>query len=594
MAQAISNKVLVQNNKYCWMICDYTLSGSTMSYTLSFKFEGGCAQLDNAWIKVGGTTVWQNTGRIHNYEGNPAAAGHTVNIHSGTATISGTQTVTFGITKYSGVAMSGSFTATGGSKPSGLSAKYNSSTWNSVSITSTVTNWGSGYNANSQNLEQIVVGSSATSSNWETVGRQVKQNAVGSSMTSTQSVTTANSKAYSGGITIKGAMDFKIAAWASTSVGSQAGGYFNNTVYHTPPSPMTSLTYNQTKNAINVRIGVSTVGGNSTNNYGNTVTTYVRYSTNGGGSYSGWSSMGTGNTWGTYTGWFDCPYGANVIIQTKQAYQGLDSEVKSVSFKATSGDAPSDLSVSITSSTWNSVTLSGSVGSYGNPSSASDRWFALGVNINGSSLSNRRENSGDGQSLVTTVTNSSYNIGGAFDLKGMLPVYPYAYANNTSLSATNLSSSVYYLPPAPGTLSYTSTELSTYTVTYSGSSVNNYDDYTAADLTRTVRYKIGGGAWTYIDNAAVAAVTDVTTDSIVVPFGQTLYVEAWMTYKGKDSEVSSFQISGTQRPVEMYGSVEGATKEIIHFYGPVDGETKKVKKIYGSVGGVAKEIFEDV
>ena len=57
MSQAISNKVLVQSSKYCWMICDYTMSGTTLNYSLSFYFEGGCAQLDNAWIKVGSTIV---------------------------------------------------------------------------------------------------------------------------------------------------------------------------------------------------------------------------------------------------------------------------------------------------------------------------------------------------------------------------------------------------------------------------------------------------------------------------------------------------------------------------------------------------------
>lgn len=590
MAQAISNKVLVQSAKYCWMKCDYTMSGSTMNYSLSFYFEGGCAQLDNAWIKVGGTTIWSNTGRVHNYDSSqPNSVPHTVSIHSGSTTISGTKTVTFGITKYSGVAVSGSFSVTGGSTPSGLSVTFNSATWDSVNITSTLTNWGSGYSG-TPNLEQIVCDGTATSSDWETKGRQVKQNAT-SAYSSTQSVTTANSKAFSGGYTIKGATAFHVAAYASTNVGYTK--VFNSTTYYTPPAPMASLTYTQSQGSSNVTVNVSTVGGNSSNNTSASVATYMRYSTNGGSSYSNWTSMGTGTAWNTYTGSFTCAYKANVVIQTKQTYQGKDSTVKSVSFTAASGTAPSSLAASITSSTWNSATISGSC-SYGTPSSASGRMIVLGLNINGSSLANRRENSlGATTSGSTTITNSSTNKGGAFNLVGMLPVYPYIWADNTAQTANSIKS-VYYLPPAPGTLSYSKDAPLIYTINYIGVAANNYDSYDAADLTRTVRYKINNSQWWYIENDSNRALDYLTDYDVAVALGETLYVEAWMTYKGKNSEVSAFQVAGTERPVQMYGSVNGVAKEIQHLYASIGGQTKKIVKVYGSVGGVAKEVFEDV
>lgn len=67
-----------------------------------------------------------------------------------------------------------------------------------------------------------------------------------------------------------------------------------------------------------------------------------------------------------------------------------------------------------------------------------------------------------------------------------------------------------------------------------------------------------------------------------------------MTYKGKSSEVSTFSITNTTKNFKLYGSVNGASKEINHLYGSVNGQSKKIVKLYGSVGGVVKEIYRDV
>lgn len=160
MSQAISNKVLVQSSKYCWMICDYTMSGTTLNYSLSFYFEGGCAQLDNAWIKVGSTTVWSNTGRVHNYNsGQPWNQSHTVSIHSGTATISGSQTVSFGVTKYQNKPVSGSFVVSGGSAPTGLAVDLLGFTDTTVRLKGHVDGYGSPASANNRFVEVSVLGS---------------------------------------------------------------------------------------------------------------------------------------------------------------------------------------------------------------------------------------------------------------------------------------------------------------------------------------------------------------------------------------------------------------------------------------------------
>lgn len=489
---------------------------------------------------------------------------------------------------------------TGGSLPTGLKAEWVSSTWNSVTIKSSVTSWGSGYTGTPE-IQQIVVDSSATSSNWETKGRQVRS-AWTTSTSSSQAVTwngsTGNSTSYSGGITIKGAMDLKVAAWAVTSVGTYPGGYINaSTTYHTPPAPLQTLSYTQTQGATNVTVNISITGGTSTNNYGNTVTTQYCYSVNG-GSYSSWASAGTGTAWTAKTASFTVPYNASVTVKARQVYNSLASEEKSVSFTSTSGTAPSSLSSSIIASTWNSVTMSGSC-SYGNPSSISGRSLTVGVNINGSSLANRREKNTQNVTSVSGVVidNSSSNLGGTFDLKGMLAVYPFAWASNTVQSNSSIGS-VYYLPPAPGQLSYTldsqTPTTKVYTVSYTGVADNNITDYTAADLNRTFRYSTDGGStWTYVDNAATKTLTTVSSFTITLNAQDSVQVEAYLTYKTKNSTTSTLTITNSSAPVYLYGSVNGETAQVIKLYGSANGETVKIKKLYGSVNGVSRLVYDD-
>lgn len=130
-----------------------------------------------------------------------------------------------------------SFSASG-SGPSGAAVEYVSSTWNSVKIKSSVSSWGSGYSG-TPNLEQIVVLPTATTSNWKTTGRRVLKNAT-TSLTNTNTVKNNNSIIFDGGLTIKGASKYKVAAYASTNIGST--DVLDNTIIYTPPAPG-QLTY---------------------------------------------------------------------------------------------------------------------------------------------------------------------------------------------------------------------------------------------------------------------------------------------------------------------------------------------------------------
>lgn len=246
---------------------------------------------------------------------------------------------------------SGSFTITfpsGSTKPSGLSVKYNSCTWNSISITSSVTSWGTGYTG-TPNLEQIVIQSSATGSNWTSTGRSVKQNAT-SSLSSTQSVSNTN-KTFdlSGGINIRGCTSFKVGAWASTSAGDGGSNAFDNTVRYTPPAPLQTLSKASESYAGNNKsnVTVSVTGGNSTNNNNVSVSTQYRYSTNGGSSWTAWAQAGTGTPWTAKTATFQVPCNTSIKVEARQVYQSQASEVKSLTF--TSMKTPARLYVPVSS-----------------------------------------------------------------------------------------------------------------------------------------------------------------------------------------------------------------------------------------------------
>lgn len=592
MAQAISNKVLVQSNKYCWMICDYSMSGTTLSYTLSFYFEGGCAQLDNAWIAVGGTDVWRNSGRIHNYESATSPA-HTVSIYSGTTTITGSKTVTFGITKYSGVAMSGSFSVTGGTPPTGASATLNGTAYNLVKIYTSVTSWGTNY-AGTPNLEAIVVDPSATSSNWTTKGRTVKRIST-NSLNSILTVSGSGDAQYDGGYEIKGATPFKIASYGSTNIGSTLA--LNNTTYYTNPAPLTSVTSGY--NAISAATGVGDYidvltkikGGDSTVNNTNTTVTFQYRRKIDSGSWSGWTNGPTGAANASKTVSVHADYGQTVYVEGRQLYMGKYSDVKSDSVTIMDALSPSISLPTIDAKTWNSISLSGTT-NYRRPLQRSGRSIKLGVAETASTSAPRREVSTLNESSASvTVNNSSTAVNGTLNLKGMMGLHTYIYADNTKKSIYEFSADTTYLPPSPGQLTYVKNG-SQYTVTYTGVAGENVTTYDAADLVRSMRYKIDDGAWIDIESDVQKGLTALTSDTITITAGHTATVEAWMTYKGVQSQVNTVSITNTGGTAKFYGSTIEMTRLIDNIYGSVGGQTKAISKIYGSKDGVTTTIFE--
>ena len=265
-----------------------------------------------------------------------------------------------------------------------------------------------------------------------------------------------------------------------------------------------------------------------------------------------------------------------------------------VTFPA-STSAPTGLYINNISSTWDSV--SGTVGltSYGTGSGTKRLQMLVLYEEYVAGLPHRYDRTTSGAlSYNATVDNNSTAAGaGGIDIKGCGLYYTGVYVNNGSESSRLAGPSI-YTPPAPVIFNYVRIgETDQWQVTLTGDPNNNNTDYTAAQLTRSLRYKIDNGSWVNVETAEVKAIDATTIVTITVPATSTATIEGWMTYQGLNSEVGSITITNSDAPVHLYGSVNGQAKELVHVYGSVNGRAVKLTKIYASVGGVAKLVHVD-
>lgn len=274
---------------------------------------------------------------------------------------------------------SGAFTVTfpsGATGPSGGSCSFVSSTWNSITIKGKVTNWGTGYSNPSRHFG--VGGSTITSSS----GGRREENVDGSATTDATVTINNSDSALDGGINIRGCLAYRAYMWYGTSVGSSTvpdGGSW--TTRYTPPAPLQSLSVTSQTYVNNTQTSVafSTTGGNSTNNNNVNVTTQYRYKV-GSGSWSSWTAIGSAATpWTAKTWTLTLTAGASVTVETRQVYQSQASETKSLTF--TVYRAPYGQATSMVSSTTSTITIRGSLTSYGSPlnTSATNQGIAIAL-----------------------------------------------------------------------------------------------------------------------------------------------------------------------------------------------------------------------
>jgi len=252
--------------------------------------------------------------------------------------------------------------------------------------------------------------------------------------------------------------------------------------------------------------------------------------------------------------------------------------------------APSGATVSIAGSTYNSVSGQFKVSNWGGTGSGHIEARLYGA----SGTAYLKEEQDNVSSLTTTITNGSTAVDGGITILGCGTYSAETYASNSAGNTTSSRSTV-YTPPAPVSLTYIDpggSGTKVYPITFTGIAADNTSDYTTSELKRSLRYKIGSGVWVTVVNDVQAAITDVSTFNLSLSAGATATVEAWMAYRGLNSQVASVVIANDAPANVLYGSVNGQAKKVVKLYGSVNGQAKEITKLYGSVNGVAKKIYE--
>lgn len=270
----------------------------------------------------------------------------------------------------------------------------------------------------------------------------------------------------------------------------------------------------------------------------------------------------------------------------------------------TGATSPSGGSITFVSSTYNSITSRSAVTNWGGLSGTLESIVVTG-SANGDAASVTSSNwttygrinyrtTTSNMSATATISDSSYyaKVDSPISIKG-LTHYKLAYWNWNAIGHTDgLDNTLRYLPPSKPSLTYSDQGSNTFRVEFTNTASDNHTTYDTAALTRTLRYKVGTGAWISIEDHITALIDDVTTFDVPLPAGSTATVEGWMTYHGMDSEKVSVQFSNAASPNALYGSVNNRAEKIVKLYGSVNGQAKEVTKLYGSVNGVAKKIYE--
>jgi hypothetical protein len=274
-----------------------------------------------------------------------------------------------------------------------------------------------------------------------------------------------------------------------------------------------------------------------------------------------------------------------------------------------SGSAPSGLSITNVSNTWNSVTFMSGVSNWGGLSGKNHSIIFTG-STNGSvdnftswSFSKGRYEfyHDNTQDTSWTFTGKQSNASSVNDspiaLKGMTHYKLGIWANNAAGEAYVLESGapLYYTPPAPATMTYTDPGgegTKVFPFVFTGDTANNHTTYDTSSLTRTIRYKVeGANDWTYVENATEALIDAQTTFNVSVPGSKSATVEGWMTYHGVQSEVKTVTVYNGNPPSRVYGSVNGQSKLCAKVYGSVGGTSVEIVKLYASVNGKSKSIL---
>ncbi len=443
------------------------------------------------------------------------------------------------------------------SPPTGLSVSLTGRTWNSVTATVSVSSYGQPSSASGRYIELGVMPSSNTA-----YGNPYRY--ATASNTSSSSITVNNSSNHgSTVITLRGCYAFKVGGYASNT--SQSTSTINGTVYYLPPSPLTTLSVaSQTYvNNTTTKVKLNITGGNSTNNEDVTVTTEYRYQVNS-GSWSSWTSAGTGKPWDTKNPEINLTAGASINVQARQSYQSQYSETKSLSF--TAYQKPQGVTVTAGTITKNTVQAVVKKTSSGKPTPTSQSLEAGIFLVNTGRYDNnprrleRQTNAADNTNYTLTLSSTSDALSGATFLvepnsQYYLGVYCYNSSNSWNTQTgdgTGQASDYVSVITSPET---TETSLNSLTVVSSTGTVTANIEATllglgggASSLTPKYRYSTDGGttwsAWTSLGADTIDQNFNITG----LPFNTLITVES-KTTGVRDSTVSTMTFRTSPEPV---------------------------------------------
>lgn len=244
--------------------------------------------------------------------------------------------------------------------------------------------------------------------------------------------------------------------------------------------------------------------------------------------------------------------------------------------------APTGLTTSLVSRTWNSVTLSGAITGYGAPDDRAGRYVEVGIApSNATGYGQRYATMSTADALATgdkTITHANLVGCAAFKIG--------TYAHNTKKFAQVLQSTVYYLPPHdPASVNIDSFSgaggVYTAVCTGTGAAADGTNNVAGATVIGEYRYSMDSGAtysnWTEVSSTPITpntpqtfTITGITENSLIVQ------------YRQKNANDTT-QISGV-----VYDTENAQLRD--HLYVSVNGQSKQVRKIYVSVNGHAKQV----
>lgn len=604
MATAYSNEVSIGSYNRIRIKCDY--SGTSASLTIQFRRTSAYS---TTWADSAATLTFngQTKSAAYSYSGNVgsnwvdlrgAIGGYSISTSGGTYSWSFNQNAG-GILGCSGTIVIGSQA----SAPSGLSVTLVSSTYNSVKVTGKVSNWG----GNAQRLLMGLLNSSATS--WSGNRKEIEYSGVSISVNEWANQTINNSSrcgtdgSSEACYTATGCAPYKIGVIAINVAGTTT--YINPTVYYLPPAPISTLTLSksasQTENKVTVTVKIKganadgTGSGNATNSK---VNVQYRHSEDNGSTWSSWTNVATNvapNTEQSTT--YTIAYGKASKVQARQLnYSDTSkvSDIKEVSVAATNAVAPSGLSVSVDSSTYNSVTLNTTLGSYGTPSSFATRYIEYGIsNVNGDSVKKIKATAVT--SASGTVNNETVTTGTDFEIKGCMPYKLVAYANNGLANISQLGQDILYTAPAPAITAFTDKFVFTDETFIVTASIRGGDNVDGATGTTTYKYKIGDGSWSEestIESQPLSNVINVIINR--VPENTTVTVSVKQSSNGIEGQEYTYTYNtGTSETMsKFYVPFEGHSRKSLSIYSTFgDTKTHRVAKVYASSNGVAKSVY---